>query len=55
MVPVTTPVPREVVTDDPTLGDCDSVTPPVDEICAAATPVIIAKAAVAAAKVLIMP
>jgi hypothetical protein len=48
VVPVTTPVPREVVTDDPTLGDCDPVTPPVEELCAAATPVIIARAVVAA-------
>jgi hypothetical protein len=40
-------VPREVVTDDPTLGDEGGV-------CAAATPVIIAKAVVAANQVLIM-
>ena len=47
MFPVTTPVPCDVVTDDPTLGD-------EGDVCATATPAIIASAVAAASQILIM-
>ena len=47
MFPVTTPVPREVETGAPTLGDDD-------EVCATATPVIVARTIAAANQALIM-